>query len=87
MKAHDAPFIMAIPLILLALGSIFIGCLAKDMMSGLGSCFLGNSIFILPKNIVLLESEYIPQSTKFVPLVFTFFGAFLAFVINYVKTK
>ena len=85
--AHDAPPIMAIPLILLAFGSIFVGYLAKDMMIGLGSCFWGNSIFILPKNILLLESEYIPQSQKFLPLVFTLLGAFLAFIINYAKTK
>ena len=86
-KVHDAPFIMALPLILLAIGSIFVGYLAKDMMIGLGSCFWGNSIFILPKNILLLESEYIPQSQKFIPLIFTVLGAILALVINYTKTK
>jgi len=85
--AHDAPPIMAVPLILLAFGSIFVGYLAKDMMIGLGSSFWGNSLFILPKNILLLESEYIPQSQKFLPLFFTFLGGFLAFVINYAKTK
>ena len=86
-NVHDAPPVMAAPLIFLALGSIFVGYLAKDMMIGLGSCFWGNSIFILPKNILLLESEYIPQSQKFIPLFFTFLGAFLAFIINYAKTK
>jgi proton-translocating NADH-quinone oxidoreductase chain L len=85
--AHDAPPIMAIPLILLAFGSLFVGYLAKDMMIGLGSSFWGNSIFILPKNILLLESEYIPQSQKFLPLIFTVLGAILAFIINYAKTK
>ena len=67
---------MAIPLIILAFGSIFIGYLSKDMMVGLGSNFWGNSIFILPKNILLLESEYIPQNQKFLPLVFTILGDF-----------
>ena len=51
-NAHDAPLIMAIPLLLLAFGSIFIGYLCKDMMVGSGSNFYGNAIFILPKNIL-----------------------------------
>ena len=84
---HDAPPIMALPLILLAFGSIFVGYLCKDMMIGLGSNFWGNSIFILPKNILLLESEYIPQSQKFLPLFFTVLGLFLAFIVNYTNTK
>jgi len=84
---HDAPPIMALPLILLAFGSIFVGYLCKDMMIGLGSNFWGNSIFILPKNILLLESEYIPQSQKFLPLFFTLLGLFLAFIVNYTNTK
>lgn len=83
---HDAPVIMGIPLIILAFGSIFIGYLAKDMMVGLGSNFWGNSIFILPKNILLLESEYIPQNQKFLPLIFTILGAFLAYIVNYANT-
>jgi len=79
---HDAPPIMAIPLILLAFGSIFVGYLGKDMMIGLGTNFWGNALFILPQNAILLESEYIPQSIKFVPLIFSIFGAFLAYQIN-----
>ena len=81
-KVHDAPLLMALPLILLALGSIFVGYLGKDMMIGLGTDFWSNSLFVLPKNSVLLESEYIPQTQKFVPLIFTFLGAFLAYLFN-----
>ena len=79
---HDAPVIMAIPLIILAFGSIFVGYLAKDMMIGLGTNFWGNALFVLPENTILIESEYIPQSIKFIPLLFSFLGAFLAYLIN-----
>lgn len=82
-KTHDAPFVMALPLILLAVGSIFVGYLGKDMMIGLGTNFWGNSLFVLPKNVYLLESEYIPQTQKMVPLLFTLLGAVLAYCINY----
>ena len=82
-QAHDAPFIMAFPLFLLALGSIFVGYLGKDMMIGLGSTFWGNSLFTLPKNILLLESEYIPQTVKLIPLFSTLAGGFVAYSVFY----
>lgn len=81
-KVHDAPFVLGFPLILLALGSIFVGYLAKDMMIGLGTSFWSNSLFILPKHSVLLESEYIPQGYKFIPLLFTFLGACFAYIVT-----
>lgn len=83
-KVHDAPFIMAIPLLILALGSIFVGYLGKDMMIGLGTDFWANSIFTLPKNNILIESEYIPQTQKFIPLVSTLAGALLAYSVFFV---
>ena len=81
-KTHDAPFLMGSTLIVLAFGSIFVGYLAKDMMIGLGTNFWSNALFVLPKNSVLLESEYIPQTQKFVPLIFTLLGAVFAYIIN-----
>jgi len=81
-KTHDAPFLMGSTLIILAFGSIFVGYLAKDMMIGLGTNFWSNALFVLPKNSVLLESEYIPQTQKFVPLIFTLLGAVFAYIIN-----
>jgi len=81
-NAHDASIIMGLPLILLAFGSLFVGFLGKDMMIGLGTDFWGNSLFTLPQNSNLLESEYIPQSVKFIPLLFGLLGGFLAYYIN-----
>ncbi len=86
-KTHEAPSLMAFPLILLALGSIFVGYLGKDMMIGLGTNFWGNSLFVLPKNLILLESEYIPETQKLVPLVWTALGVSIAFVFNYAFPK
>ena len=82
-RAHDAPPLMAFTLILLALGSIFLGYIGKDMMIGAGTDFWGNSLFVLPKNFTLLESEYIPQMQKLFPLFATFIGIFLAYFFNY----
>ena len=80
---HDAPPLMAMPLLLLAFGSIFLGYIGKDMMIGLGTDFWGNSLFVLPRNLALLESEYIPQTQKLLPLAATFLGGLLAYLFNY----
>ena len=80
--AHDAPFLMAFPLILLAFGSLFVGYFGKDMMIGLGTSFWGNALYTLPHHTLFLESEYIPQSIKSIPLIFSLLGAFLAYQIN-----
>lgn len=86
-KVHDAPWIMAIPLLLLALGSIFVGYLEKDMMIGLGTDFWANSLYILPKNGILLESEYISQTEKFLPLFATLAGAVIAYSAFYLSAE
>jgi NADH-ubiquinone oxidoreductase chain 5 len=87
-SCHDAPPIMAIPLILLALGSIFVGYIAKDMMIGLGTHFWANSVVIAPKNELLCESEFAtPTFIRFLPLIFSFFGAFLAYYGNFMSTR
>lgn len=75
-QCHDAPLLMAIPFILLAFGSIFVGYLAKDMMIGLGTSFWGNSLSL---NELLVESEFAtPVAIKMVPLLFSSLGAYLA---------
>jgi len=56
-------------------------------MIGLGTNFWGNSLFVLPKNLILLESEYIPETQKLVPLVWTALGVSIAFVFNYAFPK
>ena len=80
--AHDAPPLMAIPLCILALGSLFVGYLGKDMMIGCGSDFWGSALFTAPSHLLILESEYIPQFQKMCPLLFTLAGALLAWIVN-----
>jgi proton-translocating NADH-quinone oxidoreductase chain L len=76
---HDAPLLMATPLMLLALGSIFVGYVAKDMMIGFGTDFWSHAVWTLPHHSVLVESEWIPQTAKFLPLVCTLLGAGVAY--------
>jgi NADH-ubiquinone oxidoreductase chain 5 len=76
--AHEAPFAMATPLVILSIGSIFIGYVSRDMMIGLGSDFWGNALFTLPTNNYVLESEWLDASIKTIPLIFSFSGVGLA---------
>ena len=80
--SHDPDILMCIPLMLLALGSIFLGFLAKDMMCGLGTNFWGNSLVTLPAQSNLLESEMVSTFTRHAPLLLTASGAGLAIFFN-----
>jgi NADH-ubiquinone oxidoreductase chain 5 len=55
---HELPLKMAIALMVLSLGSIFFGYLAKDLFVGLGTDFWNHSIFILPQNNNQLDAEF-----------------------------
>jgi len=45
---HQPNFFISSVLFILAIGSIFIGFLGKDLLIGTSSTFLGSAIFILP---------------------------------------
>ena len=78
-KIHESDLLISIPLILLAIGSIFIGWLTKDMLVGMGTNYWNNSIFILSNNINIFESEYIPYYIKLIPLIFSIIGVYFSY--------
>ena len=81
--AHELPLVMGIPLIILSLGSIFLGFLSKDMIIGLGTDFWQNSVLVLPKNNLFIESEFILTSVKLIPTILSFVGASFGLIMNY----
>lgn len=85
--AHDPDIVMSLPLIILALGSIYAGFLFKEMFIGLGSDFWNNALFVNPQNANLIEAEFLPQSVKLLPLLLTLSGGLLAFVVNMYLVK
>ena len=72
-KAHEGDIYMSIPLIILALFSIFFGYLTKDIFIGIGSGFFSdNSLFIHPLHEIMLDTEFaVPSLFKLLPLVLT----------------
>jgi NADH-ubiquinone oxidoreductase chain 5 len=70
--AHEGDIYMSMPLILLAIFSIFFGYLTKDIFIGLGSGFFSdNSLFIHPLHEIMLDTEFaVPTLFKLLPLFF-----------------
>ena len=70
------------PLIILSLFSIFFGYLFSDMFVGMGSDFFGNSVFIHPNNITLVEAEYsLSLLIKLLPSILSLLGASSALIL------
>jgi NADH-ubiquinone oxidoreductase chain 5 len=72
---------MSLPLFLLAILTVLIGFLTKDIFIGFGTPFWGSSIFILPKNYVIVDIEFISYFYKILPLCVTLLGIFSALVL------
>src|SRR5947208_543636 len=72
-SAHEGDIFMSMPLIILAIFSIFFGYLTKDIFIGLGSGFFSdNSIFIHPLHEIMLDTEFaVPVLFKLLPFFFT----------------
>lgn len=81
--SHEASVPMILPLIILSLGSIFVGYLMKDMIIGFGTTFWGNSLYTHPENISIIESEFIPVYIKLFPVLISILGASIAIIGNY----
>ena len=71
--AHESDIYMSLPLIILALFSVFFGFLTKDIFIGLGTgFFIDNGIFINPSNEITIETEFaVPIIFKILPLFCT----------------
>nr|UAT97977.1 NADH dehydrogenase subunit 5 [Ahnfeltia plicata] len=79
---HESSFLMSLPLIILGIGSIFVGYLTRDFFIGLGTNFWGSSILILPQHSNFVEAEWLPVVTKWLPFYLSILGISLASFIN-----
>lgn len=86
-KAHDAPILLGLPLLILSIFSIFIGYFSKNMFVGLGSTFFGNSINILFENNQMIDAEFLPFVIKILPILSATSGLILACLLYTSLTK
>lgn len=82
LNSHEASISVIIPLTILALFSIFFGYVCSDLYVGIASDFLGNSIYIKPDNITLVEAEFsLPIIFKLLPAMLSLIGATLGILV------
>lgn len=83
-NAHEGDLFLSLPLIILAIFSIFFGYIAKDIYIGLGSSFfMDNSIFIHPSHEIAIDVEFsVPTFYKLLPFVFTIVSTLFAVLIS-----
>jgi len=96
-NVHESSWLLIIPFIILALLSIFFGFIFSDLFVGMGTDFFGNSLYLYPNNISLVEAEFtLPLIIKLLPALFSLVGGLLAlyiyqfnyrFVNNIIDTK
>lgn len=82
-NAHEGNIYMSIPLIILAIFSIYFGFLTKDIYVGLGSGFFNNnSIFIHPIHEILISAEFgLSAIIKLLPFIFTVVATAFAIIL------
>nr|QXM15411.1 NADH dehydrogenase subunit 5 [Leucoagaricus naucinus] len=77
-----------IPLLTLALFSIFFGFVASDLFVGVGSDFFGNSLYIRPDNNPLIEAEFsLPVLIKLLPAILSLLGATSALYLYHIQPR
>ncbi len=83
-KAHEVNLYISLPLIILAIFSIFFGYISKDVFIGLGSKFYtDNSIFIHSTHEIMIETEFaVPSLFKLLPLILTLTFSILGFIFS-----
>jgi NADH-ubiquinone oxidoreductase chain 5 len=83
-NAHESDIFISLPLVVLAIFSIYFGYITKDIYIGLGSGFFAdNSIFIHPVHEILIDTEFgVPTIFKLIPLVLTVSFSALAIVYS-----
>ena len=79
--AHESPWVMLIPLIVLAVGATFFGFLGYDFFVGdERAAFWKTSILVLPQYDSLAAAEGVPALVRFMPLIFALIGIAIAYV-------
>lgn len=83
-NAHESDIFISLPLVILAIFSIYFGYITKDIYIGLGSgFFVDNSIFIHPMHEILIDTEFgVPTIFKLIPFILTVSFSALAIIYS-----
>ena len=86
---HESGLFMSLPLVILAIFSIFFGFMTKDIFIGLASGFFSdNAIFMHPCHEIMINTEFaVDTKYKLFPLLITIFSSILAIVLSELTPK
>jgi NADH-quinone oxidoreductase subunit L len=86
--AHESPWVMLIPLIVLAIGAAALGWPTYRYFVGADSAgFWKSAILVLPGHDALARAEHIPAIIAYLPLLLGFAGIGTAYVFYIVDTR
>jgi NADH-ubiquinone oxidoreductase chain 5 len=82
--AHESDIFISLPLVILALFSIFFGYFTKEIFLGLGSSyFIDNSMFIHPIHEIMINTEFgVSSLFKLLPFIFTILFSIIAIIFS-----
>jgi NADH-ubiquinone oxidoreductase chain 5 len=83
-NAHESDIFISLPLVILAIFSIYFGYITRDIFIGLGSGFFtDNSIFIHPVHEIMIDTEFgVPTIFKLIPFILTVSFSALAIIYS-----
>jgi NADH-ubiquinone oxidoreductase chain 5 len=88
LNSHEATIIVIIPLTILALFSIFFGYLTSDLFVGMATDFFGNSIYLHPNYISIVEAEFsLPHLIKLLPAILSLIGAIIGILLYHINKE
>jgi NADH:ubiquinone oxidoreductase subunit 5 (subunit L)/multisubunit Na+/H+ antiporter MnhA subunit len=88
LNSHEASIIVVIPLTILALFSIFFGYLTSDLFVGMATDFFGNSVYLHPNYISIVEAEFsLPHFIKLLPVILSLIGAILGITLYHINKE
>jgi len=83
---HESPLIMLLPLIILAIGSVFSGYVLFELFVGEETTFWGSSIFVLPQDEVIRAAHHVSAWIHWSPTIMALLGIWIAYIL-YVRSK
>ena len=78
---HESPLVMLLPLMVLAMGSLFSGYALYDLFVGEGTSFWGAAIFVLPQDEVIMSAHHVGYLVDWSPTIAAFLGIGLAYLL------
>jgi len=83
-KVNESNIYMSLPLVTLAIFSIFFGFVTKDLFIGMGSnLYVDNSVYIHPINEIMINTEFaVPTTYKLSPFIFTISLIIISLIVS-----